>query len=124
MPRARIIDVPLVVRVAAAAVLLGCGADHRVEAQRCVDRDWTVVPDDRCEGTPPPTTTHGSGGYRWYYGGSGTTIGERAQRGSTVPPSEGVVTRPNSGGGKFIASGGPSARGGFGATSSAHSGGS
>src|SRR2546425_4572840 len=52
MRRSPTVDVPLVVRVAAAAILLGCGSDHRLEAQRCVTRDWEVVPDAHCEGQP------------------------------------------------------------------------
>jgi hypothetical protein len=115
MKRSRAVDIPLVVRVAAAAVLLGCGSDHRLEAQRCVTRDWEVVPDANCEGQPstPGRAPVGSN-YFWYYGGRGFGVGERASGGSSVPPSGGVVTRPNSGGIAVAAPGGVSTRGGFG----------
>jgi hypothetical protein len=117
MRRSRSVDVPLVVRVAAAAVLLGCGADHRLEAQRCVTRDWEVVPDAQCEAQPstPGRAPIGSH-YFWYYGGRGTSIGERVSGGSTIPPSSGVVTRPNSGGYAIAVPGGVSTRGGFGSS--------
>ena len=115
MKRSRAVDIPLVMRVATAAVLLGCGADHRVEAQRCVTRDWEVVPDASCEAQPTaPGRAPIGHSYFWYYGGRGFGIGERASGGSTIPPTGGVVTRPNSGGGKFFAPGGVSTRGGFG----------
>jgi len=123
MKRSRVVDIPLVVRVAAAAVLLGCGADHRLEAQRCVNRDWEVVPDANCE-AQPTTPGHAPIGhsYFWYYGGRGIGIGERASGGSTIPPSSGVVTRPNSGGFAIAAPGGVSTRGGFGSSAEAHTG--
>lgn len=121
--RTRTIDVPLVVRVAAAAMLLGCGSDHRLEAQRCVTRDWEVVPDAHCEAQGPPVPGRAPIGshYIWYYGGRGTSLGERVTGGNTVPPANGLVTRPNSGGYAIAVGGGPSTRGGFG--SSAHGGG-
>jgi hypothetical protein len=123
MRRSRVVDVPLVMRVAATAVLLGCGADHRLEAQRCVTRDWEVVPDAHCEAqssTPgrAPIGSH----YFWYYGGSGTRYGERVSGGSLVPPASGVVTRPNSGGRVVGVTGGVSTRGGFGSGLGAHPG--
>ena len=122
MKRSRAVDIPLVMRVATAAVLLGCGADHRVEAQRCVTRDWEVVPDASCEAQPTaPGRAPIGHSYFWYYGGRGFGVGERASAGSTVPPASGVVTRPNSGGGKFFAPGGVSTRGGFGSAGGAHS---
>jgi hypothetical protein len=119
MKRSRAVDIPLVMRVAAAAVLLGCGADHRLEAQRCVTRDWEVVPDANCEAQPttPGRVPIGSS-YFWYYGGRGIGIGERASGGSAIPPSSGVVTRPNSGGYAIAAPGGVSTRGGFGSHAS------
>lgn len=119
MKRSRVVDIPHVVNVAAAAMLLGCGADHRLEAQRCVTRDWEVVPDANCE-AQPTTPGHAPIGrtYFWYYGGRGTGIGERAGGGSTIPPSSGMVTRPNSGGRTFSVSGGVSTRGGFGSQAS------
>ena len=119
MRRSLRVDIPLVVRVAAAAMLVGCGTDHRLEAQRCVTRDWEVVPDAQCESQPPAPPGRLSGGgssYFWYYGGRGTGIGERVSGGSVVPPASGIVTRPNSGGFTIAAPGGPSTRGGFGAT--------
>jgi hypothetical protein len=131
MRRSRVVDIPLVVRVAAAAMLLGCGADHRAEeAQRCVDRDWNVVPDLRCEELGPGVAGRAPvrDRYYWYYGGRGTGVGDRASGGSTVPPGEGTVVRPNSGGiraparggvstrGGASVSGGTSTRGGFGST--------
>src|SRR2546422_5892697 len=114
MRRSPTVDVPLVVRVAAAAILLGCGSDHRLEAQRCVTRDWEVVPDAHCEGQPstPGRAPIGSR-YVWYYGGQGTRLGERAAGGSVIPPSNGIVTRPNSGGYTIAAPRGPSPRGRF-----------
>jgi hypothetical protein len=119
MKRSRAIDIPLVVRVATTAMLLGCGADHRVEAQRCVTRDWEVVPDANCDAQPTaPGRAPIGHSYFWYYGGRGFGIGERASGGSTVPPTGGVVTRPNSGGGRFSAPGGVSTRGGFGSHAS------
>jgi hypothetical protein len=123
MKRSRAVDIPLVMRVATAAVLLGCGADHRAEAQRCVTRDWEVVPDANCEAQPTaPGHAPIGHSYFWYYGGRGFGIGERASGGSTIPPTSGVVTRPNSGGGRFSAPGGVSSRGGFGSTAGgAHS---
>ena len=123
MRRSLRVDVPLVVRVAAAALLVGCGADHRLEAQRCVTRDWEVVPDAQCESQPPTSGRVSGGGthYFWYYGGRGTAVGERVSGGSVIPPSSGVVTRPNSGGFAIHAPGGVSTRGGFG--SSLHGGG-
>jgi len=121
MRRSRVIDIPLVTQVAAMAMILGCGSDHRVEAQRCVDADWTVVPDDKCANPganlPGGAPSHGS--YGWYYGGTGTRIGERADGGGTVPPTSGTVVRPNSGGVRVPIGGGVSARGGFGAHGSA-----
>src|SRR5262245_21342810 len=119
MKRSRVVDIPLVVNVAAAAILLGCGADHRLEAQRCVTRDWEVVPDANCE-AQPSTPGHALVGrtYFWYYGGRGTRIGERATGGSTIPPSSGIVTRPNSGGHAIAVHGGVSTRGGFGSHAS------
>ena len=112
----RVVEIPLVVRVAAAAMLLGCGADHRMEAQRCVGEGWVVVPDERCaEGTPPPGNIYG-GGYRWYYGGAGMRPGERVSGGSVIPPATAQVVRPNSGGVQAFAPGGVSQRGGFGST--------
>jgi hypothetical protein len=117
MKRSRVVDIPLVVRVAATAILLGCGSDHRLEAQRCVTRDWEVVPDANCEAQPSTSGRAPIGSsYFWYYGGRGTGIGERASGGSTVPPSAGAVTRPNSGGITVAAPGGVSTRGGFGST--------
>ena len=119
MKRSRVVDIPLVVNVAAAAMLLGCGADHRLEAQRCVTRDWEVVPDANCEAQP---TTPGRAPightYFWYYGGRGVGIGERASGGSMIPPSTGMVTRPNSGGYAIAVHGGVSTRGGFGSHAS------
>jgi len=56
--------------------------------------------------------------YFWYYGGRGTGIGERATGGSTIPPSSGMVTRPNSGGYAIAVHGGVSTRGGFGSHAS------
>ena len=120
MRRSRTVDVPLVVRVAATAMLLGCGADHRLEAQRCVSRDWTVVPDAHCEAEPAtPGRAPIGRNYLWYYGGRGTGLGERATAGSTVPPPGGIVSRLNSGGYAIAMPGSPSARGGFGSTGSA-----
>ena len=120
MRRSRTVDVPLVVRVAATAILLGCGSDHRLEAQRCVTRDWEVVPDAQCEaqGQPTPGRAPIGSHYFWYYGGRGTGIGERVTGGSMVPPAGGIVTRPNSGGYAIAVPGGVSTRGGFG--TSAH----
>ena len=115
MRRSRTVDVPLVVRVAATAVLLGCGSDHRLEAQRCVTRDWEVVPDAQCKApSAGPDRARTGGSYFWYYGGHGTRLGERATGGSTVPPASGIVTRPNSGGYAIAVPGGVSTRGGFG----------
>src|SRR2546425_10841325 len=115
MRRSPTVDVPLVVRVAAAAILLGCGSDHRLEAQRCVTRDWEVVPDAHCEGQPstPGRAPIGSS-YVWYYGGQGTRLGERAAGGSVIPPSSGIVTRPNSGGYAIALPRGTPTRGGVG----------
>jgi hypothetical protein len=116
MRRSRAVDVPLVVRVAAACMLLGCGSDHRLEAQRCVTRDWEVVPDAQCE-AQPITPGHAPIGnsYFWYYGGRGISIGERVVGGSVIPPASGLVSRPNSGGFAISVPGGASTRGGFGA---------
>ncbi len=117
MRRSRAVDIPLVVRVAAAAMLLGCGADHRLETQRCVTRDWHVVPDTHCDAEPTrPGYAPVSSRYLWYYGGHGTNLGERVAGGSTVPPANGLVTRPNSGGYAIAVPGGASTRGGFGGT--------
>jgi hypothetical protein len=119
MKRSRVVDIPLVVNVAAVAMLLGCGADHRLEAQRCVTRDWEVVPDANCEAQPvTPGQAPIGRTYFWYYGGRGTRIGERATGGSTIPPSRGIVTRPNSGGHAMAVHGGVSTRGGFGSHAS------
>jgi len=106
------------VRVAAAAMLLGCGSDHRLEAQRCVTRDWEVVPDAHCEAQGPSTPGRAPIGssYLWYYGGRGSSLGERVTGGSTVPPANGLVTRPNSGGYAIAVPGGTSTRGGFGSS--------
>src|SRR2546428_13093627 len=95
MRRSPTVDVPLVVRVAAAAILLGCGSDHRLEAQRCVTRDWEVVPDAHCEGQPstPGRAPIGSR-YAWYYGGQGTPPGERPAGGSVIPPPNGTAPPP------------------------------
>ena len=125
MKRSRVVDIPLVVNVAAAAILLGCGADHRLEAQRCVTRDWEVVPDANCEAQPStPGQAPIGRTYFWYYGGRGIGIGERASGGSMIPPSRGMVTRPNSGGHAFAVHGGVSTRGGFGShASGVHTGG-
>ncbi len=120
MRRSRVIDIPLVAQVAATAMLLGCGSDHRVEAQRCVDADWTVVHDDQCAepGANLPGGAPARGSYGWYYGGTGTRIGDRADGGGTVPPTSGTVVRPNSGGVRTLVGGGVSTRGGFGAHAS------
>jgi len=124
MRRGRVIDIPLVVEIAATAMLLGCGADHRGETQRCVDTDWTVVPDDKCT-QPSAGSSGGAPGrpsYGWYYGGTGTRIGDRVQGGGTIPPTSGAVVRPNSGGARMLVAGGGSTRGGFGAHASGVSG--
>ncbi|HEV8586140.1 MAG TPA: hypothetical protein VGT02_14325 [Methylomirabilota bacterium] len=124
MRRSRTVDVPLVMRVAATAILLGCGSDHRLETQRCVTRDWEVVPDTHCDAEPTrPGYAPVNSRYLWYYGGHGTNIGERVTSGSTVPPANGLVTRPNSGGYAIAVPGGASTRGGFGSTASVSSGG-
>src|SRR2546426_6037587 len=95
MRRSPTVDVPLVVRVAAAAILLGCGSDHRLEAQRCVTRDWEVVPDAHCEGQP---STPGRAPIRsrsvWYYRCQGMRLRERAAGGRVIPPSHGILTPP------------------------------
>jgi hypothetical protein len=116
MPRQqRSIPLGLVARVAALAVLTGCGDDHRTEAQRCVDgADWAVVADERCDeqqrASGSQTGAGGLGRYHWYYGGSGYNVGERPAGGSTVPNSSLNQVRVNS----PAHLGGPSSRGGFG----------
>lgn len=118
MRRSRTIDIPLVVQVAATAMVLGCGADHRVEA-RCVDKDWTVVSDEKCEpGASRDGQAPAGSRYGWYYGGTGTRIGDRVGGGTTAPPQSGSVVLPNSGGIRAPVGGGVSARGGFGAHAS------
>jgi hypothetical protein len=114
----RVIRVPLVVQVASTGMLLGCGADHREEAARCVDRDWTVVGDEHCDAQGAPVAGRAPIGssYFWYYGGRGIYPGQRVEGGSTVPPPNGVVTRPNSGGVRTLVGGGVSTRGGFGSS--------
>jgi len=125
MPRPRSIPLGLVAQVAALAMLTGCGDDHRVEAQRCLDiSDWQVVPDDRCEQpqADPRTRTGSAGGgrYFWHYGGQGYNVGDRPTGGSPIPSSSFRQVRVNSSASGHL--GGSSVRGGFG-SSGAHASG-
>jgi len=70
-------------------------------------------PDNHEQPSTPGRAPIGSR-YVWYYGGQGTRLGERAAGGSVIPPSNGIVTRPNSGGYAIAVPGGASTRGGFG----------
>jgi hypothetical protein len=100
----RTISLVLVPEIAAAAILAGCGADHRV-AQRCVDERQVVVPDEQCEEQSRriASGTASTGHYYWYHGGRGTSIGSSASGGTAVLAHPSVP------------------RGGFGSTGSMHS---
>jgi hypothetical protein len=71
----------------AAAVLEGCGGGDGdwVEAKRCADDNNIVVEDRWCEegGATGATGTTGPR-YRYYYGGHGYYVGDRAYGGSRV----------------------------------------
>jgi len=81
----RRISLVLVPEIAAAAILAGCGSDHRI-AQRCVDERQIVVPDEQCEeqsrriASGSSSTAH----YYWYHGGGGTSVGSPASGGTAV----------------------------------------
>ncbi|MHC1743430.1 MAG: hypothetical protein AB9873_10420 [Syntrophobacteraceae bacterium] len=79
--------------IMSALIATGCGD----EKKRCVDANNVVVAEDYCK-DQSSSTTHGTtySGYRYYYGGSGHTIGSVAQSGGYV------------------------SRGGFGSSSSTH----
>jgi hypothetical protein len=123
MPPTRPIPLGLVAQVAALAMLTGCGDDHRVEAQRCLDiADWQVVPDDRCERPSDSGARVGAGRYFWHYGGRGYNVGDRPTGGSPIPSSTFKQVRVNSPASGHL--GGPSSRGGFGSSAAHASGGS
>jgi hypothetical protein len=103
----RSISLVLVPEIAAAAILAGCGADHRT-TQRCVDDRLVVVEEERCEEQVRrggSATSTGSR-YFWYHGGRGTTIGTSTSGGTAVLAHPSVP------------------RGGFGSTAHGISGGS
>ena len=120
--RTKSLALPLVREVALVALLTGCGADHRTEVKRCVDDQQRVVPDEQCEwtdGRSPSSSAWGShGGRFWYYGGRGYAPGDIATGGSRTPTPGLTSVRPSAPGHL----GGPSARGGFGASGEAASG--
>ncbi len=114
---ARRISLSLLLKVTAVALATGCGADHRTEVRRCVDdKDW-IVDDSLCE--QPGRRAIGSRGvtgYGWYYGGFGHYPGQYAAGGSRTPTSGVTSVKPSAPKAGWF--GGPSARGGFGATGS------
>lgn len=70
-----------------ALIAAGCGEEER----RCVDANNVVVSDELCKDDDGSggRTTHGTtgvfvGGHRWYYGGSGHTVGSVATGGGYV----------------------------------------
>lgn len=81
--------------IMSALIATGCGD----EKKRCVDANNVVVAEEFCKDQGSTGTTHGTtySGYRYYYGGSGHTIGSVAHSGGYV------------------------SRGGFGSSSSSHS---
>ena len=100
----RTISLVLVPEIAAAAILAGCGADHRT-AQRCVDERQVVVADDWCEEQSRQIASgrsYSGPHYYWYHGGRGTTIGSPSTGGTAVLAHPSVP------------------RGGFGSTGTAH----
>ena len=59
-------------------ILASCGQDRR-----CVDENGVVVADEKCrEDDKKRSRTGFVGGHRWYYGGSGRSVGSRATGGS------------------------------------------
>jgi hypothetical protein len=80
----RTISLVLVPEIAAAAILAGCGGDHRT-AQRCVDDRLVVVEEERCEEQARRRGSTATGSrYYWYHGGRGTTIGSSSSGGTAV----------------------------------------
>ncbi|MFC4602266.1 hypothetical protein [Rhodococcus kronopolitis] len=85
----------------------------------CVDEQGVAVPDDVCSSAGSPNSMGmfivAGSSYRYYYGGSNTTVGQKPVGGSTVKP-QGVTVKTKSG--TTIQ------RGGFGSKVSGTSGGS
>lgn len=69
--------------IMSAVIISGCGDD-----ERCLDPNGVVVADDNCREDSSRSTSGsrvGPGyGYRWYYGGRGVSVGEKASGGSYV----------------------------------------
>jgi hypothetical protein len=77
--------------IMAALILSACGEDRR-----CVDPDGFVVEDEKCrkeEKDQARTGSRGTGVFRWYYGGSGHTVGSRVSGGSHSSVSRGGFGR-------------------------------
>jgi uncharacterized membrane protein YgcG len=98
----------------AGAIFLACSLmihliDTGGDDKRCINgQNMTVVPSSWCQNSESQGDTGGGdGGYlrvepEWYYGGTGTQIGEQVQGGSTISPAD----SGNGGGGGSGDSGG------------------
>jgi|GEM_PF-1348834 len=133
------IRIPLVMELAALALLMGCGSEHREEAKRCIDRtrpgtapgasqSWAVVPEDRCSPEAEERYRRSFGGstvypypYQWYYGGHGYYPGGYATGGATAPTQGYRSVTPSTPGFSQSPASGASSRGGFGSAGGAHS---
>lgn len=119
MKRSPAITIALVTQVAAAALLAGCGEEHRLTemaegptpAQVCADKDGVIVTDDMCKQPPPQQAQAGGSGhapvivqsypYHWYYyphyeGRTYWAPGGRIPSNAVTTPPAGVTpVRPN-----------------------------
>jgi uncharacterized membrane protein YgcG len=81
-----LVDLALVGVVGLCVLWMTAVIDNGGFDQRCIDNDtMTVVTPSYCEG---PASTQLNSVYLWYYGGTGTQIGDQVQGGSLTDPSD------------------------------------